>query len=1111
MQWLRCIAVLACAICFVHLRSEAQVTSYTLQTSTGGAQAYTPLVNGTVVASGTQIDDRFFTNVPIGFSFAFNNSQYSTLTISENGYVTFGGAPPQVPGFLGPMSYFWGEGAIAPLGVDLRGRAESQILTQLTGSAPNRVFIVQWQTMGFNNGGNLADSASFQVRLEEGTNNVSVSYGTFQLAENNGYDCEVGLRGRFDGEFATRIVPAPTDEAPAAWANAQTGNASTDRARVAIVRGASMQLLTGGVPPSGLVWSWTAGTQLVPPTLTTPRSGSTFSVPGIFRWNPVSGVSQYRIIVTPDTTATTVPIFRTVNENAFALFPSDIRFTPGSTYYWSVQSVGANNQTGRFADYVPFTIRAQPTMTTFSPSTLLQGQTVTMAINLQNANLTNPPSVSLVNGSTRVAGTSVQSVSTTQISAVCSVPANAPEGLYNLVVVVGSDTLTRVGGVTVTSTNPAPVQNEFQVRTNGFNFCNCGENMWPESVYSRINYSSSAYPEEFRTFANSKDFPSWDDFVPAYERRTGESAFITRGGQRQPDETALKQWRGTKKDWGGSCYGFAISALMAYSGKYTFSAPAFQLPVTDALRTLINRNQLFQPGGEVGALNTDDRTPNNTVNIIRRSFTLPREEQIVIAIFNIQDGKNNGGHAVVPYKITTQAAPNGDILDKIFVYDMNFPGATDTVITVNRTRNTWEYYGLLNTDLATSNPIPWKGDTATQSFYAWGTVNTAFTQRTAQGVLVARSDKSATTTSDEADGEEDNAIETYFEATDEEEEVKKTAKTTATTDNTPSVSLSNVYGSTISNTGATLIRPQIAKATPIAPIATGANVTVEGFRVPIQSKSVQTLVYTPKSTKLVNTVESAAKRTVMSTQWKTLVLNQPQRFILDFDKDLFRTVAGANSSISNISLYKSDPTDSVWQNTIQLRDLTLATNDSLDVQMLNDGASFVVTNYGAARTYALYMERYDTTLFRRVSIPAKSAQTLVIEDWDQIGSCDVMVKMDRGLRNKIDTSYFLRKNGTVTSVKEGQSLVDGSIMRCEVYPNPASDEVRILYSLPIAEAVTIEISDMLGRRMMTIAQPTQSLGRHMVSANVSGLASGAYMVRVQAGTILATQLIQIMR
>lgn len=1113
MQCLRFMSVLAFAIGCISLSVQAQVTSYTLQTATGGAQAYTPIVGGTVVASGTQIDDRLFANVPIGFSFSFNNSQYSTLTISENGYVTFGSVLPLATGFLGPMSYFWGEGAIAPLGVDLRGRAESQIVTQLTGSAPNRVFIVQWQTLGFNNGGNLADSASFQVRLEEGTNNVSISYGNFRIAENNGYDCEVGLRGRFDGEFATRIVPSPSDEAPTPWVNAQNGKASTDRARVTLVRGVSMQLLTGGIPPSGLVWSWSAGTQLVPPALTAPTSGSTFSVPGIFRWNPVNGISQYNIIITPDTTATNVPVYRKVNENAFALAASDIRFTPGSTYYWSVQSVGADGQAGRFASYIPFIIRAQPTMTTFSPTALTQGQTATMTINLQNANVANPPSVSLVNGSTKVDATGVQSINATQISAVCAVPANAPEGLYNLVVVVGSDTLTRVGGVSITSTNPTPVQNDFQVRTNGFNFCNCGENMWSEAVYSRINYSNAAYPADFRTFAQSKDFPSWDDFVAAYERRTGESAYITKGGQRQPDETALQQWKGTKKDWGGSCYGFAISALMAYSGKYTFSAPAFQLQNGDALRTLINRNQLFQPGGEVGVLNTDDRTPNNTVNVVRRSFTLPREQQIVIAIFDIRDGKNNGGHAVVPYKITTQTAANGDILDKIFVYDMNFPGATDTAITVNRTRNTWEYYGLLNTDLATSNPIPWRGDTATQSFYAWGTVNTAFTQKTAQGVLVAHNDKGgATLTADEPDGIEDNAIETYFDAEDEEEGGKAKARTTASTPaNTPSVSLSNVYGSTISNTGATLIRPQIARATPIAPIATGANVTVEGFRVPIQSKSVQTLTFTPKSTKLTNTVESAAKRTVMSTQWRTLVLNQPQKFLLDFDRDLFRTVAGANSSVTNISLTKSDPTDSIWQNQVQIRELTLATNDSLDVQFLNDGASFIVTNYGAARTYSLYMERFDTTLFRRVSIPAKSAQTLVIEDWDQIGSCDVLVQMDRGLRNKIDTSYFLRKSGMVTSVKDGESQVDGSIMRFEVFPNPVSDELRVAYSLPSTGAVTVDLTDMLGRPIMMLVQDTQSLGRHIVSTNVSGLANGTYVVRVKAGTLVATKLVHVLR
>ncbi len=1114
MQFFRLVLLGLAVAVLMSAQAMAQVTSYTLQTSTGGERAYTPIVGGTVIASGSEIDDRFFQNTPIGFPFAFNNSEYSSLTISENGYVTFGTGLPLATGFLGPLTFFWGDGAIAPMGVDLRGRPESRIVTQLAGSSPNRVFTVQWQTMGFNNGGNLADSISFQVRLEEGTNNISVSYGTTTIAENNGYDCEIGLRGRFTGEFATRIVAAPTDADPTPWANAQTGNNGNDRARLTLVRGASMQVLTGGLPPSGLVWSWAAGTQLVQPRLTTPTRDATFSVPGIFRWNAVPGVSQYRIIVTPDTTATTVPIYRIVSENAFALAESDIRFEQGSTYFWSVQALGANNQAGRFAAYIPFTIRSQPTLSTFSPTALQQGQTATMTLNFQNISTTTPPAISLVNGATTVVATGVQISNTGQASAVYAVPANAPQGLYDIVVVTGSDTVRRVGGVFIGSSTPTPAQNEFLVRTHGFNFSNSSDNMWNESIFSRINYSSAAYPEDFRTFAQSRDFPSWDDFVPAYERRTGESAFITKDGQRQPDQTALQRWKATKSNWGGSCYGFAISALMAYSGRYTFSAPAFQLQLGDALRTLVNRNQLFQPGGQVGILNTDDRTPNNTVNVIRRSFTLPKDQQIVIAIFNIRDGKNNGGHAVVPYKITTETAPNGDILDKVFVYDMNFPGATDTAITVNRTRNTWEYYGLLNVDVATSNPIPWSGNVETRSFYAWGAVSTAFAMRTAQGILLAaQSGKngSSLTADEEPDGEDDSAVETYFEAEEEDEGKAKARTTSGTPPPVPSVTLSNAYGNAISNTGATLIRPRITKAVPIAPIATGANVVVEGFRVPTQSQNVQTVRFTPINTKQINSIESAARRTIMTTKWRTVALNGSQRLVLDYDRDLFRTVAGASSRINSIALYKSDPTDSIWQNGVEIRDVTLATNDSIDVRFLNDGASFIVTNYGAARTYGLYMQRYDTTLFRTVNIPARTSQTLIIEDWDQIGTCDVQVQMDRGLRNKIDTSYFLRRNGRLTSVKDGESLVDGSILRVETYPNPASSELRVTYALPSATDVTVELSDMLGRHAMTLWQGYQMLGRHTIPVDVSNLASGTYIARIKAGTLTSTKIVHIIR
>jgi hypothetical protein len=157
------------------------------------------------------------------------------------------------------------------------------------------------------------------------------------------------------------------------------------------------------------------------------------------------------------------------------------------------------------------------------------------------------------------------------------------------------------------------------------------------------------------------------------------------------------------------------------------------------------------------------------------------------------------------------------------------------------------------------------------------------------------------------------------------------------------------------------------------------------------------------------------------------------------------------------------------------------------------------------------MQRYDTTLFRTVNIPARTSQTLIIEDWDQIGTCDVQVQMDRGLRNKIDTSYFLRRNGRLTSVKDGESLVDGSILRVETYPNPASSELRVTYALPSATDVTVELSDMLGRHVMTLWQGYQMLGRHTIPVDVSNLASGTYIARVKAGTLTSTKIVHIIR
>lgn len=150
--------------------------------------------------------DDIYMNLNIGFTFYFYDNAYSTCAASTNGLIMFG-APstdytPDVP-FPNTNAP---NNIIAPFWVDLFRTASSKILYTTRGSAPNRVFIMEFQDM--QEFGNASGLASFQVQLFEGTNAIEFQYKKYQGFGSGHPDVGIGI------ENATGTVgisiPKPT-------------------------------------------------------------------------------------------------------------------------------------------------------------------------------------------------------------------------------------------------------------------------------------------------------------------------------------------------------------------------------------------------------------------------------------------------------------------------------------------------------------------------------------------------------------------------------------------------------------------------------------------------------------------------------------------------------------------------------------------------------------------------------------------------------------------------------------------------------------------------------------------------------------------------------------
>src|SRR5439155_11565214 len=173
-------------------------------------------ISGTIVPGTTDIGnhcDDCVTTITLPFSFTLYDQTFIAANLSSNGNAQF---TTMDPGFGNCLPWTGHNYTIFPYGEDLYTvNSGYGIFTSVSGSAPNRIFNIEWRAQYFPGTG----TANFELRLYEGQTRLDVIYGTVS----NGNTSATAGEQRDDNCFAQYFCNGSGGPPTGGWTLAPAG------------------------------------------------------------------------------------------------------------------------------------------------------------------------------------------------------------------------------------------------------------------------------------------------------------------------------------------------------------------------------------------------------------------------------------------------------------------------------------------------------------------------------------------------------------------------------------------------------------------------------------------------------------------------------------------------------------------------------------------------------------------------------------------------------------------------------------------------------------------------------------------------------------------------
>ena len=107
-------------------------------------------------------------------------------------------------------------------------------------------------------------------------------------------------------------------------------------------------------------------------------------------------------------------------------------------------------------------------------------------------------------------------------------------------------------------------------------------------------------------------------------------------------------------------------------------------------------------------------------------------------------------------------------------------------------------------------------------------------------------------------------------------------------------------------------------------------------------------------------------------------------------------------------------------------------------------------------------------------------------------------------------SIVVSGKGLLTAIQD-VTLIPTEYELSQNYPNPFNPSTTISFSLPSRSFVSLKLFDVLGREVATIISEEMSAGIYTRQWNATGMPSGVYFYRLQAGSFIDTKKLVLLR